>query len=176
MKQYPFLALAMIALALGGLVLAPAGALAQSTTTISGIIFLSGSDTLPSRAIVTIQLTDITSGLSAAPVITERVFSTSGAQSPFSFSLPYDATKIDASHRYSIQGNINVSGQTLYTTSVAYPVITFASPTANLQVSMRKLATGGIPQASAGTQPLLLAGALLLAGLAAAGLRRRLAA
>jgi putative lipoprotein len=157
------------------LLIAPAAATAQSTSSITGIIFLGGTAVLPSTAIVTIQLADVTTAGAPASVITQRIFSTGGAQSPFSFTLPYDPEQINPAHRYRIQGNIRVSGQTLYSTAVAYPVITFGSPTSNLQVTMAKVATGGLPQSSGGTLPLLLAGGLLLAGLGTMAIRRRLA-
>jgi len=142
------------------------------TTTISGIIVLNSTDKLPSGAIVTIQLADITTPGAPAKVISESAYSTGDAQSPFAFRLSYDPTKIDTTHRYSIQGNIRVAGQTVYSTIVAYPVITFSSPVTDLRVSMNKLGTT-IPQSSAGTQPLLFAAVLLLAGVGVALLRRK---
>lgn len=156
------------------LITLPSRVAAQGTSTISGIIFLNSTETLSSSALVTIQLADITTSNAPAIVVTERVFSTSGAQAPFSFSLPYDPTKIDVTHRYTIQGHIQVAGQTMYTTSAIHPVITFDNPTINLQISMRKVATAGMPPASAGTTPLLVAAGLLLVGLSIAFLRRKM--
>ncbi|EFO80232.1 hypothetical protein OSCT_1888 [Oscillochloris trichoides DG-6] len=152
---------------------APHLAAAQSTTTLSGVIYLSGGEPLPSSAIVTIQLADVSVINEPPVVITERIFSTSGAQSPFSFSLPYDPTKINSGRRYILQGNIRVAGQILYRTSVAYPVLTFSNPTSNLQMTMYKLNVPGVPQASAGTLPLLIALGLLGLGVGAGVVRRR---
>ncbi len=43
---------------------------------------------------------------------------------PYQYSLPYDASKIDAEHRYTIDARI-LSGDTLrYSTDTAYPVLT----------------------------------------------------
>jgi LPXTG-motif cell wall-anchored protein len=109
-------------------------------------------------------------------VITERVFSTGGAQSPFSFTLPYSSQQINQSNRYIIQGNIRVAGQVTYRTVVPHTVSASGTPSNNLQVTMVKVVNNNLPQSSAGTQPLLLAGALLLAGIGAMALRRRLAA
>jgi uncharacterized lipoprotein YbaY len=154
----------------------PAPISAQGTTSVSGIIFLSDAATLPSSAVVTIQLADVTQAGAPAKVITERVFSTGGAQSPFSFTLPYSPQQINQSNRYIIQGNILVAGQILYRTVVPHTVNPAGTPSSNLQVTMVRVANGGLPQSSAGTQPLLLAAALLLAGLAAMAIRRRLQA
>ncbi len=164
--------LALIALAL--LLIAPAAASAQTSANITGVIFLSGGETLPNTAIVTIQLADVTTAGAPAVVITERIFSTGGAQSPFSFTLPYTPEQINPARRYTIQGNIRLGGQTLYSTTVAYPVITAGAPTGNLQITMRRITTGGLPQSSGGGLPLLIAAALLIAGLAVMALRRGL--
>jgi putative lipoprotein len=173
-RQWPFILHLSSLILLLALLAAPGAAAAQTTANITGIIFLSSATTLPSNAIVTIQLADVTQTGVPAAVVTERIFSTGGAQSPFSFTLPYNPEQINPARRYSIQGNIRVSGQTVYSTSVAYPVITSGSPTSNLQITMRRVATSGLPQSSGGELPLAIAGALLLAGLGAMALRRRL--
>ncbi|MBX0326568.1 YbaY family lipoprotein [Oscillochloris sp. ZM17-4] len=169
-----FALLTLLALLALALFIAPAATSAQSTSTVTGVIFLSDAGVLPSTAIVTIQLADVTEPGVVASVTTERIFSTGGAQSPFSFTLPYNPEQINPARRYRIQGNIRVAGQTLYSTAVPYSVITFGSPTSNLQITMAKVATGGLPQSSGGAQPLLLAGTLLLAGLGTMAIRRRL--
>ncbi|WP_161569297.1 YbaY family lipoprotein [Candidatus Oscillochloris fontis] len=153
---------------------APNPVAAQSTTTLNGVIYLSGAESLPSSAIVTIQLADVTITNEPPVVITERIFSTSGAQSPFSFSLPYDPAQINGGRRYILQGNIRLAGQVIYRTSVAYPVLTFSNPTSNLQMTMYKLNVANVPQASAGTLPLLIALGLFGLGVGVGVVRRRL--
>jgi putative lipoprotein len=163
--------LALVAMLLAS----PAGTYAQGGTTVTGVIFLSGGAALPSNAIVTIQLADVTQAGGPAKIVTERSFNTGGAQSPFAFTLPYNPQQISQSSRYIIQGNIRVAGQILYRTVEPHKVSASGTPSNNIQVTMVRVATGGLPQASAGTQPLLLAGTLLLAGLATMQIRRRLA-
>jgi uncharacterized lipoprotein YbaY len=170
MTRYRTMALAALALLL--LLGAPAGAAAQSSANVTGTIVVRG-DPLPGTAIVTIQLASAPAAGGATVVIVERTFGTGGFQSPFSFALPYSPEQINPSNRYIIQGNIRVNGQVLYTTSQPYAVITAGNPTSNIQVTMARVGSG-LPQASAGTQPLLLSAALLLAGLGAMLLRRRL--
>ncbi len=155
------------------LTLLPSVVAAQPTTTLSGVIYLSGGEPLPSSAIVTIQLADATVANEPPIVITERIFSTSGAQSPFSFSVPYDASQVNSTRRYILQGNIRVAGQIVYRTSVAYPVLTMSNPTSNLQMTMYKLNVPNVPQASAGTLPLVVAAGLLVLGIGAGVVRRR---
>jgi uncharacterized lipoprotein YbaY len=169
-------ALITLTLAVLTLFALPAGAFAQGATSVSGIIYLSDSATLPSSAVITIQLADVTQAGAPAKVITERLFSTGGAQSPFAFTLPYSPQQINPSNRYIIQGNIRVAGQIIYRTVVPHSVSTSGTPSANLQVTMVKAANSGLPQSSAGAQPLILAAALLLAGIGAMAIRRRIAA
>jgi len=166
---------ALVALAVLAILALPTGIVAQGTTSVNGVIFLSDTATLPSSAVITIQLADVTQPGAPAKVITERVFNTGGAQSPFSFSLPYIPQQISQSNRYIIQGNIRVAGQILYRTEAPHTVNTSGTPSNNLQVTMVKVANSGLPQSSAGTQSLLLAGALLLAAFTVMALRRRLA-
>ncbi|NTW03674.1 MAG: LPXTG cell wall anchor domain-containing protein [Oscillochloris sp.] len=172
MPRYRFLTLIIfIVLTLLG---SPQLASAQSSTKITGIVYLNDTAVLPSTALVIIQLADISQTGVPATVVTQRVFSTGGAQPPFSFTLPYDPELINANKRYSIQGNIYIAGQIVYTTTVPYPVITAGNGTSNLQIIMAKV-NHQLPQSSAGSVPLLVAGALLVAGLGIMMIRRRLA-
>jgi putative lipoprotein len=43
---------------------------------------------------------------------------------PIRFTIPYDATKIDASHSYSVRAMIRAEGQLLFRSDTAYPVLT----------------------------------------------------
>ena len=44
-------------------------------------------------------------------------------QVPIRFEIPYDPTRIDQSHSYSVRGRITVGQQLLFTTDQAYPVL-----------------------------------------------------
>jgi putative lipoprotein len=43
---------------------------------------------------------------------------------PIRFTIPFDATKIDASHSYSVRAVIRADGQLLFASDSAYPVLT----------------------------------------------------
>lgn len=158
------------------LLLAPAISSAQGTSNITGVITLSDGGQLPANAIVTMQLADVTVSGAPAVVITEQAFGTGGAQTPFAFTLPYNPEQINPTHRYSVQGNIRVSGQVRYTTTTPYLVLTAPASgiTANVQIVMRPASSGGLPAGSGGGVPLLIVAALLAAGLAVTLVRRSL--
>jgi putative lipoprotein len=43
---------------------------------------------------------------------------------PIRFTIPFDATKIDAGHSYSVRAVIRAEGQLLFSSDTAYPVLT----------------------------------------------------
>lgn len=170
-------ALGMMCVLLALVLLTPATSRAQSSNTISGVIYLSDGKTLPTGAVFTIQLADVTVANTPAVVVTEQPFGSSSGEPPFTFVLAYDPGRINPSHRYIIQGNIRLGSQILYTTTTAYPVFTSGSTSpapGTVQITMRPAASGALPQSSAGSLPLLIAVILLIAGLAAMGVRRNL--
>jgi putative lipoprotein len=139
--------------------LLPAIALAQATASVTGTVDIRPRATLPSNALVTVQLADASRAGAQAQVIVEQTFMTNGAQGPFSFKLQYSPLQIAVNHVYIVQGNIKVGGQLRYTTTRPYPVITQGSP-ATATVIMDAIP---LPNTSTGTQRLLAA--LLLAAL-----------
>src|SRR3954469_2482444 len=138
----------LITLAIAAVLLAlPAAALAQNTSSVTGTANIRPPATLPTNAVVTMQLADVSHQGAPAQVIAEQSFSTNGAQAPFPFTLPYDKARISTSGVYIVQGNIKVNGQLRYTTTVAYRVITQGSPT-NVAVTMD--AVGTLPNTASG--------------------------
>jgi len=151
----------LISLAIAAVLLAlPAAVLAQNTSSVTGTATIKPSATLPSNAVITMQLADASHQGTPAQVISEQSFSSNGAQAPFPFTLQYDKARIVTNGTYIVQGNIKVNGQLRYTTTVAYRVITQGNPT-NVSVTMN--AVGTLPNTASGTG--LLLGALALGAL-----------
>jgi putative lipoprotein len=142
------------------LLVLPAAALAQNTSTVTGTAAIRQRITIPNNAVVTLQLADISRQGAPAQVIAEQSFNANGAQAPFPFTLQYDKARIATTGTYIVQGNIKVNGQLRYTTTTAYRVITQGSPT-NVAVMMDTVGT--LPNTASGTG--LLLGALLLGAL-----------
>src|SRR5690349_16296203 len=142
------------------LLILPATALAQNTSSVTGTINIRQRVTIPNNAIITIQLANIVRQGAPAQVLAQQTFSANGAQPPFPFTLQYDKGQITTNGIYIVQGNIKVNGQLRYTTTSAFRVITQGSPTA---ISVTMDAVGTLPNTAGGTN--LLLGALLLGAL-----------
>ncbi len=148
----------LITLAIAAVLLTlPAAALAQNTSSVTGTINIRPRITVPSNAIVTIQLANISQQGAPALVLAQQSFSANGAQAPFPFTLQYDKSQITTNGSYIVQGNIKVDGQLRYTTTTPFRVITQGNPT-TIAVTMD--AVGTLPNTAGRTN--LLLGALLL--------------
>ena len=167
--------LALIALALTVLLLMPGSSQAQTSASVTGIVTIRERIALPATAIVTIQLADISRVGAPAQIIAEQTFSTSGAQSPFSFALPYDPNRIILSGIYSIQGNIRYNNAIQFTTTSVHRVITQGNPTSNVMVVMAGVGGGNLPNTAGGNLPLLIGVVLLIGAGLVMFLRRRIA-
>ena len=149
----------LIVLVVALLLALPAAALAQNTSTVTGTVNLRQRIALPNNAVVSVQIAEVRQGASAL-VIAEQTLTTNGAQSPFQFSIQYDKARINTNAIYIVQGNIKVNGQTRYSTTAQYRVITQGNPT-NISVTVD--AIGSLPNTSGGSN--LLIGALALGAL-----------
>lgn len=92
---------------------------------ISGNITYRQRIALSPQAEVIIRLLDVSKMDVAATVLAETRLKNPG-QVPIAFVLPYDATKIEAGHSYTLQVRIEEAGKLLFITTSAYPVL--ASP------------------------------------------------
>ncbi len=92
---------------------------------ITGTITYRQRIALSPQAEVIIRLLDVSKMDVAATVLAETRLKNPG-QVPIAFSLPYDASKIEPRHSYTVQVRIEESGKLRFTTTTAYPVL--ASP------------------------------------------------
>jgi putative lipoprotein len=83
---------------------------------------------LPPDAVAEITVIDATVADAKAPSLATVAVPSNGAQVPLSFSLPYDATRIDKSHLYTIRASIKSKGEVLFTSDIARGVITQGNP------------------------------------------------
>ncbi|MGH7516091.1 MAG: YbaY family lipoprotein [Gemmatimonadales bacterium] len=84
---------------------------------------------LPPDAIVEVRLYDVSRQDDAAPVIAETTVRPEGRQVPLPFELRYDPGRIQPSHTYAVRATIRSGGRMIFTTDVAYHVITRGNPT-----------------------------------------------
>ena len=84
---------------------------------------------LPPDAIAEIQILDATVANANAPPVASVTVASRGTQVPLSFSLPYDARRIDKSHLYTIRASIASKSEVLFASDIAHGVITQGNPT-----------------------------------------------
>lgn len=78
---------------------------------------------LPSAAVFEATLEDVSKADAPAEVIGRTRIEQPG-NSPVHFEIPYDSTRIDASHHYVVRGRILVDGQLFFTSDQPNPVLT----------------------------------------------------
>jgi len=96
---------------------------------------------LPSDAVVEVKLSDVSLQDVAAPVIAEAVVLTKGRQVPIPFELRYDSSKIVPHRTYALRATIRTAEQTMFTTDMAYRVITQGNPT-NVDLLLVRVSEG----------------------------------
>ncbi|NJM08274.1 hypothetical protein HC891_21995 [Candidatus Gracilibacteria bacterium] len=147
----------------------PLIAQAQAGNVVTGVVTITQRVAIPSNAIVTVQLQDVSRAGAAATIIAEQRITPNGAQPPYPFLLPYNPAQINPAGIYAVRGTINVDGRLRFTSTQQYRVITGGSPTSNITVVMDPV---DLPNSSSGAATLAIL-ALLTAGYVVVRLSRR---
>lgn len=79
---------------------------------------------LPTDAIVTVKLSDVSRQDVAAPVVADTTILTQGRQVPFRFELRYDPMKLLPNRTYAISASIRSGDGLLFTTDAAHRITT----------------------------------------------------
>jgi putative lipoprotein len=79
---------------------------------------------LPPEAQVRVLLEDTSLADTSSRLVSETLMPTEGRQSPIPFKIPYDAERIQQSHRYCLRATIAVGDMTLFASTQEYPVLT----------------------------------------------------
>jgi putative lipoprotein len=95
---------------------------------VTGTVFYLERMALPSGAVLTVQLVDV-SIADAPAVVIARETKTLTTQVPIPFSLSYDPKKIIQLHSYAVQARIEVDGKLRFINTTSNPVITNGKPT-----------------------------------------------
>lgn len=108
---------------------------AAAQSAVTGTVTYRQRIALPPDAVVRVQLQDTSRADAPAATLGEQVIETMGRQVPFSFSIPYDSAAINPSGRYTVRARIeSPTGQLLWTSTQAYPVITGGNPTSDIEI------------------------------------------
>jgi putative lipoprotein len=141
------------------LVLASTAPAQSSDPMITGTISYMARMALPPDAAVDVRLEDVSLADAPSKLVAENIFALGDKQVPVPFQLPYNATDIQPSHRYSVRANITVNGNRLFTTTDSYPVLTSGagSEVALTLYPIRQAASqpSGAPNALRGTKWML---------------------
>lgn len=109
---------------------------APTMKTIEGTLAYRERIALPSNAVITVTLQDVSLADAPAKVLAKQQFESDGAQVPFDFSLSYNSAEIQANHRYSVSARIEVDGKLRFVTDTMNAVITDPMQTSSLNLMM----------------------------------------
>jgi large repetitive protein len=119
-----------------------AGATAGAEATVSGEVTYSEDITLPDDAILTVQIQDISRADSSAEIIGEQIIETDGQQVPIPYEVSYDPAVTEENHTYNAAARIeDSSGNLLFISDTATPVITGGNPTEDVTITAVKVDT-----------------------------------
>ena len=115
--------------------LSACGSSSSDGSAVTGTVTYRQKIALPSDAVVTIRIEDVSRADAPAEVVGEQVIETRGAQVPIPFDVSYDASKIEDNHTYSLRVRIeDGSGKLLFINDSSVPVITAGNPTQDVEV------------------------------------------
>jgi uncharacterized lipoprotein YbaY/heat shock protein HslJ/uncharacterized lipoprotein NlpE involved in copper resistance len=123
------------------------------TAYVTGTVFYRERIALPATAILEMSLEDVSrADAPATPISTARLEPT--GQPPIRFELPYDFTKIDASHRYAVRARIIDGGRVLFASTETMLVVTQGHPgRADVLVRMVQAPAPPAPRSSTAAAP-----------------------
>ena len=106
---------------------------------VSGTVAYRERSALPPDAVVIVRLVDVSRADAAAVVLGEQRIEAAGRQVPFAFAVPYDPSRIEASHEYAVQARIELGGRLLFISDQRHPVLTRGAP-ASANIVVRAIA------------------------------------
>jgi putative lipoprotein len=120
----------------------PAGGGGASVAKVTATVSYRERIALPPTAVIKVQLVDVSRADAPAIVIGEQVTQAAGRQVPFSFEIPFDPARIDASYSYAVQARIEVDGKLRFISDQHHAVITRGAPT-HVDIVLRSVGTPG---------------------------------
>ncbi|MEO5859440.1 MAG: YbaY family lipoprotein [Pyrinomonadaceae bacterium] len=111
---------------------------------ISGTVTYRQRSALPTSAMLSVTIIDVSRADATPTVIAEQRTPTAGKQVPFSFDLAYDKSKVQEGNRYAVRAEIRDGDRLLFTTDTSVPVITQGNPR-NVEINLVPVGGGGFP-------------------------------
>ena len=106
----------------------------SGTAVITGTISYLSRIALDPKAVIDVQLQDVSQADAPAKTIASQSIDANGQQVPIAFTLPYDPAVINAKNRYALAVRISVDGQLRFVNTTAIPVLTNGARSTNLEV------------------------------------------
>ena len=118
------------------------GTVETQDNVVSGTVTFRRANALPANSVLTVRIVDATRPDAAATVIAEQRIDLNGRQSPVSFDLAYDRSRVQERNRYAVQAEIREGDRLLYITNTSNPVITQGNPR-NVELTLAPVGGGG---------------------------------
>ena len=118
------------------------GTVETQDNVVSGTVTFRRANALPSNSVLIVRIADVSRQDTAATVIAEQRIDLTGKQSPVSFDLAYDRSRIQDRNRYAVQAEIREGERLLYITNTSSPVITQGNPR-NVEITLAPVGGGG---------------------------------
>jgi putative lipoprotein len=117
------------------MVVGVSGSSAAPDASVTGTISYLQRIALAEGSVITVQIQDVSLMDVAAQVIGQQVITTTGAQVPIAFEVPYSSADIVDSNTYALQARIeSPEGQLIFINDTFTPVITRDAPTEDVEV------------------------------------------
>lgn len=108
-----------------------------TTQSVTGFVGYRERIALPSNAVVTVTLADVSLADAPSKTISEQTFEVGNGSSPFAYSLEFNPSDIQANHTYAVRATIKVDGKLRFTTDTSYAVITDEAATLNQDLLLK---------------------------------------
>lgn len=118
------------------------GGVETQDNVVSGTVTYRQRSALPSTAVLTVKIADVSLQDTSALLIAEQRIPLAGKQVPIAFDLAFELGKIAVSNRYSVQAEIRDGNRLLFITDTNYPVITQGNPR-NVEINLVPVGGGG---------------------------------
>ncbi len=102
--------------------------IAAGANTVTGTVSYKVRMALPPKAVIEMQLLDVSLADAPAKVLAEVKITLGERQVPVPFSLTFDPEKIQQNHEYSVSARILVDDRLRFISDKSYPVITRGNP------------------------------------------------
>ncbi|MEP0546962.1 MAG: META domain-containing protein [Rhodothermales bacterium] len=113
--------------------------------TLSGTVTYRPRIALPSNAVLSVRLLDVSRADAPSVTLAEERLETAGSQVPLPFSLDYDSADVHPRNRYVVRAEIfDADGVLLWTTDTAYPVVTQGAPKSEIEIVLTQVTEADI--------------------------------